>query len=318
MVKVSVVVPIYNAGKYLAPCLDSLLNQTLKDIEVICVLDCPSDGSEKVVEEYAKKDDRVVVIYNDHNLHVGESRNVGIRNARGIYIGFSDHDDLHELDMYEKLVEVANDDTLMVVSGLLGRELHKYDNMPCLNDEAYLAVTARNASTHVTTNIYRRDFILDNHIFFIDNKRCSIEDSIFNSRVLSSIVNAKGLISIVPQCFYLHVDYGGNQNKSYDHWRFDKVMNAIDELYKIASETRIDSSKKRKALFLGSLKTLYTSFLREKNERGIVSSYRLIKNMIKEKKACGIIMKDYPMTFNGLSISKCVFAVIVKLICKLY
>lgn len=318
MVKVSIIVPVYNAGKYLAPCLDSLLNQTLKDIEVICVLDCPSDGSKEVVEEYAKRDERVVVVYNETNLHVGESRNVGIRNAKGKYIGFSDHDDLHELDMYEKLIETANDDTLMVVSGLLGMKIQKYGALPTLNDEIYLMETARDASTHVTPNIYQRDFIINNHILFVDNKQYSIEDTLFNNRVLSTIVNMKGKISIVPHSFYLHIEYGGNQNKSYDHWKFEKVNRSINELYRIASETNVDECRKQKALALGCVKTLYTSFMRERGEQGLLNACKLVKNMAASKESCSIIMKNYPIPFEGLSALKCIFAVVIKIICKLY
>ena len=57
--KVSIIVPIYNAGEYLTSCLDSLINQTLKEIEIICVLDCPTDGSDKIVKEFAEKDERI-------------------------------------------------------------------------------------------------------------------------------------------------------------------------------------------------------------------------------------------------------------------
>ena len=64
MIKVSVIVPVYNAGECLRPCLDSLINPTLRELEIICVLDCPTDGSDKIVDEYATKDERVVVVKN--------------------------------------------------------------------------------------------------------------------------------------------------------------------------------------------------------------------------------------------------------------
>ena len=115
---VSIILPVYNAGEYLRPCLDTLINQTLRNIEIICVLDCPTDGSDKVVEEYAEKDHRIVVIRNEQNLHIGESRNAGIRAAKGEYIGFSDHDDPHELDMYEKLyIATEHESKKIIISG---------------------------------------------------------------------------------------------------------------------------------------------------------------------------------------------------------
>ena len=131
---VSIIVPVYNAGEHLRPCLDTLVNQTLREIEIICVLDCPTDGSDKTVEEYAAKDNRIVVIRNEQNLNIGESRNVGLRATRGEYIGFSDHDDSRELDMYEKLYNTAEKGAKSIVfSGeivetVLNHEFPKYLN----------------------------------------------------------------------------------------------------------------------------------------------------------------------------------------------
>ena len=108
--KVSIIVPIYNAGKFLEKCLDTLVNQTLKDIEIILVLDCPTDGSDRIAREYAEKDPRIRLIVNGQNLNIGLSRNEGLKIARGEYIGFSDHDDWRELNMYEKLYQKARED----------------------------------------------------------------------------------------------------------------------------------------------------------------------------------------------------------------
>ena len=86
--KVSIIVPIYNAGKFLEKCLDTLVNQTLKDIEIILVLDCPTDGSDRIAREYAEKDPRIRLIINEQNLNIGLSRNEGLKIAQGEYIGF--------------------------------------------------------------------------------------------------------------------------------------------------------------------------------------------------------------------------------------
>ena len=79
--KVSIIVPIYNAGKFLEKCLDTLVNQTLKDIEIILVLDCPTDGSDRIAREYAEKDPRIRLIINEQNLNIGLSRNEGLKIA---------------------------------------------------------------------------------------------------------------------------------------------------------------------------------------------------------------------------------------------
>ena len=79
--KVSIIVPIYNAGKFLEKCLDTLVNQTLKDIEIILVLDCPTDGSDRIAREYTEKDPRIRLIVNEQNLNIGLSRNEGLKIA---------------------------------------------------------------------------------------------------------------------------------------------------------------------------------------------------------------------------------------------
>ena len=99
-IKVSVIVPVYNVKKYLPQCLDSIINQTLKDIEIICVNDGSTDGSDKVLEEYAKKDSRIKVV-NRPNGGLSAARNTGMPYATGKYIGFVDSDDYIEPTMYE-------------------------------------------------------------------------------------------------------------------------------------------------------------------------------------------------------------------------
>ena len=90
--KISIVSPVFNVEKFLARCLDSLVNQTLSDIEIILVDDGSPDNSGRICDEYAKKDDRVIVIHKE-NGGVSSARNVGIDKAKGKYICFVDSDD---------------------------------------------------------------------------------------------------------------------------------------------------------------------------------------------------------------------------------
>ena len=102
MEKISIIIPIYNVKEYLKRCVDSVLNQSYKNIEVILIDDGSTDGSEKICDEYAKKDKRVVVVH-QKNSGVSASRNKGIELATGKYIGFVDSDDYIHKDMFEKL-----------------------------------------------------------------------------------------------------------------------------------------------------------------------------------------------------------------------
>ena len=103
MPKVSVIVPVYNVEKYLGECLDSVLGQTLKDIEVLCVDDSSTDGSAAILAEYAAKDSRVKVLRQE-NAGSGVARTRGIAAASGKYIAFMDPDDFYPAaDTLEKL-----------------------------------------------------------------------------------------------------------------------------------------------------------------------------------------------------------------------
>lgn len=109
-IKISVIVPVYNAEKYLVECLDSIVNQTLKEIEIILVDDESKDGSLKILEDYAKNDSRIIVI---NNVHTGDgaasARNAGLKIAKGKYLSFLDSDDYFDLTMLEKAYNRAEE-----------------------------------------------------------------------------------------------------------------------------------------------------------------------------------------------------------------
>ena len=100
--KVSVIVPVYNTKKYLPKCLDSLIAQTLKDIEIICINDASTDGSLKILQEYALRDNRIKIIDFKQNKGAGAARNTGIDTATGEYIGFVESDDFVDEHMLDR------------------------------------------------------------------------------------------------------------------------------------------------------------------------------------------------------------------------
>lgn len=104
--KISIIVPVYNIEKYLSRCLDSIINQTYKNLEIIVISDGSVDGSNEIIRSYAAKDKRIVPVFKD-NSGVSETRNVGLDKATGEYIGFVDGDDYIEPNMYETLLKNA-------------------------------------------------------------------------------------------------------------------------------------------------------------------------------------------------------------------
>ena len=107
MPKVSVIVPVYNVEKYIKKCLDSLINQTIQDIEIIVVNDGSKDNSERIIKEYEKNNPEKIVYVKKENGGLSDARNFGMPYAKGEYVAFLDSDDYVELDMYEKMYELA-------------------------------------------------------------------------------------------------------------------------------------------------------------------------------------------------------------------
>ena len=127
MIKVSVIVPVYNTEKYLAKCLDSLVNQTLKDIEIIVVNDGTKDNSEKIINEYLKKYSKIRY-YKKENGGLSSARNYGIELANGEYVGFVDSDDYVKDGMFSKMYECAikNNSDIVVCDTIMKKETSEY------------------------------------------------------------------------------------------------------------------------------------------------------------------------------------------------
>lgn len=120
--KISIIVPVYNVEKYLQRCLDSIIAQTFTDWECICIDDGSPDNSGKILDEYAAKDNRFVIIHKE-NGGVSSARNAGLDIARGRYIGFVDSDDWIECNMYECLYnDILETGADVVICGFFGQK----------------------------------------------------------------------------------------------------------------------------------------------------------------------------------------------------
>ena len=111
---ISVIVPVYNVEKYLGQCLDSIINQTLKDIEIICVDDGSTDGSLDILNSYKEKDDRIIIL-KQKNLYAGVARNNGAKAAKGKYLSFLDSDDFFDVNMLQDMYNQAEKDKSDIV-----------------------------------------------------------------------------------------------------------------------------------------------------------------------------------------------------------
>ena len=196
MIKVSILVPIYNVEKFLPECLDSLVNQTLKDIEIICINDGSTDSSPKIINKYAKKDKRIKVI-NKKNSGYGDSMNQGLKKAKGEYIGIVESDDFIDVDAFEELYKIAKKNDCDVVKSnfyeYFGEEKKdKGKSNLFLKRDVNKVVDPRETpnifyqAPCIWAAIYRNKFLKDNKIDFIPSPGASYQDTGFNLKVWSA------------------------------------------------------------------------------------------------------------------------------------
>lgn len=249
MAKVSIIVPVYNAGEKLRKLLDSLLVQSLKDIEVICVLDCPTDGSDKVCNEYAKLDKRICVLVNNSNKGISYSRNVGIKEAirkNSTYITFADHDDWVEPIYYEDAAsacEWGGYDVLRVDSQI---EKDGQSNIVRFGNPTWKGVVSslllpmeskcnRNYLARSVWNaLYRTEFIQQHNLHFLDRDIFFEEDTLFNLRVYSLTPK----VGYLNKSFYHWVKYGVSTSEKIESHRkvAFKMLNFLEEEWNIMLE----------------------------------------------------------------------------------
>ena len=137
MSKISLVIPVYNVEKYINQCMDSIINQTLNDIQIICVDDGSLDNCPQILDDYAKKDNRITVIH-QKNAGVSAARNAGIKIATGEYIIFPDSDDWMELDALENLwKEAEQTDADIVYGDWVEEHIDKYEYIDCFPESFY-------------------------------------------------------------------------------------------------------------------------------------------------------------------------------------
>lgn len=173
--KISVIVPVYNVEKYLRNCLESLVNQTLKDIEIIVVDDGSTDSSFDIIAEFAKKDSRIKVIKQE-NLKVGTARNNGIKLASGEYLGFVDSDDYVDENFFEELYKTAKEAGADIVATNILKHKKNYCKYnikykKCmqttdLQEKIKLCSDTTKRFFSCWNKIYKKDFIDQNGIEF--------------------------------------------------------------------------------------------------------------------------------------------------------
>jgi len=221
--KVSIIVPVYNAEKFLRPCVDSLISQTLQDIEVILVNDGSTDGSGALCDNYAAADNRVRVIHSP-NKGVSNARNLGIEMARGEYIMFVDSDDWVDKNSCAEAWQMAHEGKIDILFWSCIKVFpEKSVKDMFLEQTAELITTARiadlrmrciglfdadlrhptktDAYTSPWAKLFRRQMVIDSQIRFIERKKLGMEDVFFNIEMFQRAER----VAYLPKHYYFYM-----------------------------------------------------------------------------------------------------------------
>ncbi len=284
--KLSIIVPVYNTGNYLKKCLNSLVNQTLDDIEIIIVNDGSTDNSEEIIKKYELDYKDKIVFINKKNGGQGSARNIGVKRATGDYIGFVDSDDFVDKnmfkDMYEEAIKKGSDIVICGISNYyeknkLTSEVHLNLQRDTSVKEAFIK-----SVPSVVNKIYKRNLIISNEILFDEN--IWYEDFPYSMQL---IVNANK-INYIDKCYYYYFHrlrstmHNENIEKNLD------ILKAFDILVQYLKEINKYKEYEDEINFL-VLKEIYIATI---NRILRTSNKRKDKNIVIKK------IKEYTCNFS--------------------
>ena len=280
--KISVIVAVYNTEKYLDRCIESLLNQTYKNMELVIVEDCSTDSSRKLLKKY-KGNKNIKVFYNRENRGLSYSRNYGLKKSTGDFIGYIDSDDYVEPDYYEKLMSSIKDnksDIAICDIKLVDEQTNKIQRCKCYaNDFDVYSVVNNGFAASACNKLFKRKNI--EKYPFADGK---VNEDI--AVVIPTVIQAKK-ISYADTC-YFYVQRGGSiQNSKFSDKRFDIFDGVKTTLERIKNEQDYEFYKN--AIVYNQL-ILLLMFAIPK-ERSFIKRYKFLKKFNE-------LSKDYKITKN--------------------
>ena len=266
MPKISVIVPVYNVEQYLPKCLDSIINQTFKDIEIICINDGSTDNSGKVLEEYAQKDDRIKVL-NQDNKGLSAARNNGISQAKGEYISFVDSDDFIHPKFLETLY-FAITQNYSDIAGCNFQKIHKKEILSFKNRKIQTFIPALDVLLNkknfihfnVWNKLYKKEAI--RNIQFIEN--LYFEDWVFN---LCVFAQNSTFAWINEKLYGYRMSNQSIMRSQFNHKKLEDYVRGIEIVAKYFQSNHPHNWDKVKKLRVSrTVKMLMNSTIRSKNK----------------------------------------------------
>ncbi len=235
---VSILVPIYNVEKYLPQCLTSLCNQTLEDIEIICINDGSTDRSLEIIKEFQEKDPRIILI-DKENSGYGDSMNQGLEKARGKYIGIVESDDWIEETAFKELTAIAEESDAEVVRAnyFMNKDgvdekfsyIPTYETNHIIDPHHHIWIFMQ--SPAIWSAIYQRDFLEANKIKFLPSPGASYQDTGFNFKVWASAHKAQFTTEA-----YIHYRTDNESSSINNPGKVNCVLDEYDEIEKFLKE----------------------------------------------------------------------------------
>lgn len=275
-IKVSIIVPCYNAEKCLKNCIDSILKQSLKEIEIICVNDGSTDSTVNILQEYAKKDNRIIVV-NKENGGASSARNEGLKYAKGEFLIFIDSDDYIDSEMLSKMYEIAKKTKSQLVKCNRKDVYNAFTNKEVIVDrktiwdslktikkddfekEIYIEFFGRSRLCNVFTMLIERKIIVNNDIKFSEDLKVD-EDEIF----VIQLFNNSNTFTYIPSSYYYYVKsltgLTGTGTNIYDRYESRKKhINILKSVSKKWSINNYDEVLENKIGFVGIYTAMQTA-----------------------------------------------------------
>lgn len=237
MIKVSVIIPIYNVEEYLEACLESVVKQTYNHLEILCIDDCSNDRSLEILKKYAKKDERIVVLKNSENCGQAHTRNVGITHASGEYVLFVDADDVICEDLVESCINVCDgcDMVCFDYRQVKEREIYPRQYAYRVAEGSYVgesffieSVNRQSIIFAPWSRMYLKRFLSENHISFYNG--IIYEDVIFS---FHCYLNAENVYSLNRKLYEYRVHSNSTMTKRIAEKNIESYVICICELTRL-------------------------------------------------------------------------------------
>ena len=305
--KISIIVPIYNTNKYLNECLISLQNQTLKDIEIICVNDGSTDNSLDIIMEYIN-DNRFIII-NKNNSGYGDSMNQGLNFANGEYIGIVESDDFVDIEMFNSLYKYTKIDNIDLIRSNYYiyweeniKQFYYFDFLTNSYNKLFNLTKFPNIlfiSPSIWAGIYKKKFLIKNNIKFLSTPGASYQDTAFSFKTLFKSKN----ILYINESFYYYRQT--NLNSSMNNNTLKKSIFINKEFYEIDKFYKKDLNlfyQIEKVYNTKKIKTLFWNLKRNENKGEYFKYfYKDVFEILKNQKFLYSKFKNYELRlFNYL------------------